>query len=84
MAINLGCIIQASGSSYFSSTNQSANRTGSWIHDNGGCGIYLNSCSDVAVDGCLIHDNKGSSLSSFNTTHLSYDGAKLVGDVDID
>ena len=54
------------------------------IHDNGGCGIYLNSCSDVAVDGCLIHDNKGSSLSSFNTTNLSFDGAKLVGDVDID
>lgn len=53
------------------------------IHDNGGCGIYLNSCSDVAVDGCLIHDNKGSALSSFNTTNLSYDGEKLVGDVDI-
>ena len=53
------------------------------IHDNGGCGIYLNSCSDVAVDGCLIHDNKGSALTSFNTTNLSYDGEKLVGDVDI-
>ena len=51
--------------------------------DNGGCGIYLNSCSDVAVDGCLIHNNKGSALSSFNTTNLSYDGEKLVGDVDI-
>ena len=53
------------------------------IHDNGGCGIYLNSCSDVAVEGCRIHDNKGSALSSFNTTNLSYDGEKLVGDVDI-
>lgn len=53
------------------------------IHDNGGCGIYLNSCSDVAVDGCRIHDNKGSALTSFNTTNLSYDGEKLVRDVDI-
>ena len=57
--------------------------TGTEIHDNGGCGIYLGGCSDVAVEGCLIHDNTGSALTSFNTTNLSYDGEKLVGDVDI-
>ena len=53
------------------------------IHDNGGCGIYLGGCSDVTVEGCSIHDNTGSALTSFNTTNLSYDGEKMVGDVDI-